>query len=216
MQFFGRVEPLPGRGGLDLYGRSFKLTEGDIRLSGPAAATRLDVTAQYQVPTQSGGDDAGVLIDVHATGRTDSLELDFSADPTMTQEDIVSYIVTGRPASDNPLVGQGTGVEGGQLALNALSEAVAGQAGEGLGFDVFQIRQNGAQGLTLTAGRYLGSKLFASLQQPLQIGGTAEASATRSSGPGFELEYSLERWLRSTLRGGSLPAAFLFRGRHAY
>jgi translocation and assembly module TamB len=216
MQFFGRVEPLPGRGGLDLYGRSFQLTEGDIQLRGPAAATRLDVTAQYQVPTQSGGDDAGVLIDVHATGRTDSLKLDFSAEPAMSQEDIVSYIVTGRPASDNPLVGQGTGVEGGQVALNTLSEAVAGHAGEELGFDVFQIRQSGAQGLTLTAGRYLGSKLFASLQQPLQIGATAEGSATQSTGPGFELEYSLERWLRTTLRGGSLPAALLFRGRHAY
>ncbi len=216
MQFFGQVEPIPGRGGLDLYGRRFDLTEGEIQLQGPATATQLDVTARYRVPTLSGGDDAGVLIDVHAQGRPDSLDLEFSADPTMSQEDIVSYIVTGRPASDNPLVAQGEGVQGGELALNALSGAVAGRAGEELGFDVFQIRQSGAQGLTLTAGRYLGSKLFVSLQQPLQIGSSAEAGATQSSGPGFELEYSLERWLRTTLRGGSLPSGLLFRGRYAY
>ena len=55
-----------------------------------------------------------------------------------------------------------------------------------------------------------------SLQQPLQSGGTATEDVSRSTGPGFELEYSLERWLRSTLRGGSLPAGFLFRGRYAY
>jgi translocation and assembly module TamB len=217
MQFFGQVEPIPGRGGLDIYGRSFSLSEGQISLSGPATATTLDVTAQYQVPTQgSGGDDAGVVINVNATGRTDSLKLDFSAEPTMSQDDIISYIVTGRPASDNPLADQGSGTSGGELAIGALSGALAGQAGEKLGFDVFQIRQNGAQGLTLTAGRYLASKLFVSLEQPLQSGGTAEADVSRSSGPGFELEYALERWLRGILRGGSLPSGLLLRGRYAY
>ena len=217
MQFFGQVEPVPGRGGLDMYGRSFTLSEGEITLNGPATATTLDVTAQYQVPTQgAGGDDAGVLIDVNAKGRADSLDLAFSAEPSMSQDDIISYIVTGRPASDNPLAGQGSGTSGGQLAVGALTGALAGQAGEKLGFDVFQIRQNGAQGLTLTAGRYIASKLFVSMQQPLQSGGTATEDVSRSSGPGFELEYSLERWLRSTLQGGSLPAGISFRGRYAY
>jgi translocation and assembly module TamB len=218
MQFFGQVEPVPGRGGLDMYGRSFTLTEGEITLNGPATSTTLDVTAQYQVPTQGGGgDDAGVLIDVDAKGRPDSLQLEFSAEPSMSQDDIISYIVTGRPASDNPLASQGSGTSGGQLAVGALTGVLAGQAGEKLGFDVFQIRQNGAQGLTLTAGRYLASKLFVSLQQPLQSGSASTEDVSRTtSGPGFELEYSLERWLRTTLRGGSLPAGMLFRGRYAY
>ncbi len=217
MQFFGKVEPVPGRGGLDMYGRSFTLSDGEITLNGPATATTLDVTAQYQVPTQgAGGDDAGVLIDVNAKGRADSLDLAFSAEPTMSQDDIISYIITGRPSSDNPLADQGSGTSGGQMAVGALTGALAGQAGEKLGFDVFQIRQNGAQGLTLTAGRYVASKLFVSLQQPLQSGGTANEDVGRSSGPGFELEYSLERWLRSTLQGGSLPVGISFRGRYAY
>ncbi len=218
MQFFGEVEPIPGRGEMNLYGRSFKLVEGTIELEGPAESTKLDVTAQYQVPTQGDPDDEDVLINVEARGRPDSLDLDFSSEPSMPEEDIISYIVTGRPASDNPLVDQqgGAGVSASQVAVNQLAENLGGAAGEGLGFDVFQIRQEPARGLTLTAGRYLASRVFVSLQQPLRIGATAEQQTGGATGPGFELEYTLRRWLRATLRGGSLPAGMLFRGRYAF
>ena len=135
----------------------------------------------------------------------------------MPQEDMISYIVTGRPASDNPLVDQqGGGVNAGQIAIGQLAETIGGAAGEELGFDVFQIRQEPARGLTLTAGRYLSSRVFVNLQQPLRIGATAEQQTGSASGPGFELEYSLRRWLRTTLRGGSLPISMLLRGRYAF
>jgi len=217
MQFFGQVEPIPGRGELNLYGRSFQLTEGEIALRGPVESVALDVTAQYRVPGQGDPDAEEVLINVHATGNPDSLDLEFEAEPDMPQEDIVSYIVTGRPASDNPLVDQqGGGVNATQVAVNQLAENLGGAAGEELGFDVFTIRQEPERGLTLTAGRYLASRLFVSLQQPLRIGTTADQQATGSSGPGFELEYAWRRWLRSTLRGGSLPTSLLMRGRRAF
>jgi hypothetical protein len=67
----------------------------------------------------------------------------------------------------------------------------------------------------LTAGRYLASRVFVSLQQPLRIGSSTDQQTT-ASGPGFELEYAWRRWLRSTLRGGSLPTSLLMRGRHAF
>jgi len=211
------VEPIPGRGELDLYGRSFQLTEGDIALRGTVDDITLDVTAQYQVPTQSDPDAEQVMIDVRATGTPDSLDLEFESEPSMPQEDIVSYIVTGRPASDNPLMGQqGGGLDATQLAIDQLAENLGGEAGEELGFDVFTIRQEPERGLTLTAGRYIGSQLFVSLQQPLRIGTNADQQTAGTLGPGFELEYAWERWLRTTLRGGSLPASLLMRGRHAY
>jgi translocation and assembly module TamB len=217
MEFFGQVEPIAGRGELNLYGRSFELVEGTIALRGPVEATVLDVTAQYQVPTQGDPDDEDVLINVQARGHPDSLELEFSAEPSMPQEDMISYIVTGRPASDNPLVDRqgGGGVDASQLAIGQLAENLAGAAGEELGFDVFQIQQEPARGLTLTAGRYLSSRVFVSLQQPLRIGATSDPQSG-STGPGFELEYSLRQWLRSTLRGGSLPTSLLLRGRYAF
>jgi autotransporter translocation and assembly factor TamB len=218
MQFFGQVEPIPDRGELNLYGRTFRLTEGEITLQGPVESTNLDVTAQYRVPTEGDPDAEEVVINVHTTGRPDSLKLDFEADPDMSQDDIISYIVTGRPASDNPLVGeQGGGVNASQVAIGQLAGTLGGAAGEELGFDVFTIRQEPEQGLTLTAGRYLGSRVFVSLHQPLRIGtSTSSQQTTAASGPGFELEYAWRRWLRSTMRGGSLPASLLMRGRHAF
>ncbi|MBA2459955.1 MAG: translocation/assembly module TamB domain-containing protein, partial [Gemmatimonadales bacterium] len=220
MQFFGKVSPLPGRGSLELYGRNFRMVDGDITLAGPADATTLDVTVQYQVPTQADPGDDGILIDVAAAGRPDSLELTFTSQPTMSQDDIISYIITGRPSSENPLAGGAGGGEsatevGAEIALTRLSESVSGAAGEALGLDVFQIRQDGLRGLTLTAGRYVASRVFLSLQQPIQLSSDAQ-QGSGSLGPGFELEYTVRRWLRANLRGGNVPPRFLFRGRYAF
>ncbi len=216
MRFSGHLEPVPERGTIEFSGRQFRLTGGDINLSGPVDSTKLDVNASYQVPTQGGGNDEGVLIDVHAKGRLDSLSLEFTSDPAMGQDDILSYIVTGRPASDNPLF-EGVGGGGaGQVAMSTLTTALSNAAGQELGFDVFELRQEPIRGLTLTAGRYLSSRLYVDLQLPLQLGSQAQQSGGSSLGPGFELEYTLRRWLRANLRGGSLSPGFLLRGRRAY
>jgi translocation and assembly module TamB len=216
MQFFGTVEPLPGRSTLDLFGRTFELTGGDIALNGPVALARINVTAQYNPPIEGGSDDNSVVVTVRATGRLDSLGLDFSADPSMTRDDIVSYIVTGRPASDNPLIAQSSGSQGENLVVGQLTEALTDVVSRQLGFDVFQIRQEPAQGLVLTAGRYLTPRFYASLLQPLELGGDAKRLPGTTLGPGFELQYRLRPWLRLNMRGGSLPTGILFRGRYAY
>jgi len=89
-------------------------------------------------------------------------------------------------------------------------------AGKGLGLDVFQIQQEPSRGLTLTAGRYVGPRLFLNMQLPLQLGSQAQQAPGANLGPGFELEYTLQRWLRSSIRGGSLSPGLLFRARRAY
>jgi translocation and assembly module TamB len=218
MQFFGQVEPVPDRGTLEISGRQFRLSEGEINLAGPIDSTKLDVNAVHEVPTQGGGEDEGIQISVHARGRLDSLGLEFTSDPSMSQDDILSYIVTGVPASDNPLFERqtaGGGNTGEQVAFGTLSTAISNAAGRSLGFDVFQIRQEPTRGLTLTAGRYVSSRLFLDLQLPLQVGSQDQTSGS-NLGPGFELEYRLERWLRSSLRGGSLSPGILFKARRAY
>ncbi|HYF40073.1 MAG TPA: translocation/assembly module TamB domain-containing protein, partial [Gemmatimonadales bacterium] len=222
MEFFGRVEPVPGRGGLDVYGREFRLSGGEIILAGPTDSLMLDVTAQYQVPTQGGPEDEGVLIEVAAKGHPDSISLEFSGDPEMSREDMLSYIVTGRPSSDNVLgqtaegEGESAGEMGAAVALSGLTQSLSTAAEEGLGLDVFQIRQEGLHGLTLTAGRYVGSRVFLSMHLPIELGGDAQRTPGENLGPTFELEWVAERWLRANVRGGNLPPRFTLRSRYAY
>ena len=217
MRLFGTVEPVARSSTLDVYGRTFELTGGEILLRGSAEETLIDVTAEYQVPTQGQPDNEGVIINVAATGRPDSISLEFSSEPDMEQEDMISYIVTGRPSSDNPLVQRsGDGPGGGDLALSQLTEAVSGAVGQELGFDVFQIRQDGTRGLMLTAGRYLTPHFYVSLQQPLELSGQDDLAPGSRLGPGFELQYRMQPSLWLTLQGGSLPTGVRLRGRHAY
>ena len=221
MQFFGRVEPVPGRGRLNVYGAEFRLTGGEIILAGPADSTRLDVTAQYRVPTEGDAEDEGVLIEVAASGPVDSLALEFTGDPEMSQDDVLSYLVTGKPASDNPLAeqatdGESTGERGAAVALSRLTQSLSSAAEEGLGLDVFQVRQEGLHGLTLTAGRYIGSRIFLNLHLPIEFGGEAEQTPGTTLGPTFELEYLAERWLRANVRAGNVPPRFTLRSRYAY
>jgi translocation and assembly module TamB len=217
MLLYGTVEPLAGRSTLDVYGRTFQLTGGQIALRGPPEQAGINVTAEYNPPTQGGPDDNPVVIDVVARGRPDSIALDFSSQPEMSRDDIISYIVTGRPSSDNPLVAQPGGPsQGEQLALSQLSEVVSGAVSRELGLDVFQIRQDGTRGLVLTAGRYVTPHFYISLQQPLELGGQSTLDPGTSLGPAFELQYRMQPWLRFTMQGGSIPAGVLLRGRHAY
>lgn len=218
MQFFGSVEPVPQRSMLDVSGRQFQITSGHVDLNGPVDAAHLDVNAEYAVPTGGGPDQDPVTVQVHAAGRPDSLALAFTSDPTMSQDDILAYIVTGRPAADSPLTThrtEGAGLPE-QIAVGQLAQAFSTRAGEGLGFDVFQIRQQGAQGLTLSAGRYLGSRLFIDLQLPLQLLQAQSTIPGASLGPGFALDYTIQRWLRGGVTGGSLPTGFRLRGNRAY
>lgn len=216
MEFFGTAEILPGQSTLDVFGRTFELTGGDVVLDGPATQIKLDVTAQYRPPVEGGSEENGVLVTVVASGHVDSLNLAFTSDPNMSRDDIVSYIVTGRPASDNPLLG-GTGdARGEKLVLSQLGEALTDVVGRELGFEVFQIRQEPEQGLVLTAGRHVTSRLYASLKQPLELGGEASRLPGTTLGPGFELQYRLLPWLRLNIRGGSLPTGILLLGRYAY
>jgi hypothetical protein len=105
---------------------------------------------------------------------------------------------------------------GAAVALSGLTQSLSTAAEAELGLDVFQIRQEGLQGLTLTAGRYVGSRVFLSMHLPIELGGEDQQTPGTNLGPTFELEWVAERWLRANVRGGNVPPRFTLRSRYAY
>jgi hypothetical protein len=132
----------------------------------------------------------------------------------MGQDDIVSYLITGRPASDNVIASSEGSNVGAELAVNELAEGLSSRAGQAVGLDVFQIKPDGLRGMTMVAGQYVLPSLFLSVEQPVQI--KSDADDRYPPGPSFEVEYGINKWLRTTVRAGSKPFALFLKGRRAY
>jgi autotransporter translocation and assembly factor TamB len=95
-----------------------------------------------------------ITADVEAD--TGKIAVVLGSTPLMEQRDIMSYVMTGGPATTNPTVTTGTqtnaAATGTQLAVGAALGTVAGSAGQKLGLDVVQILQDLQGAQTLVAG----------------------------------------------------------------
>ena len=218
MQFFGQVEPVPDRGEMNMYGRTFKVVEGTIALQGPAEATTLDVTAQYQVPThrrsrrRGGGDQRGGARPprqprsrlqrrtVHVGRRHHLLHRHRAAGLRQSAGGPAGRRRRERLAArDRPARGEHRRRRGRGARLRCLPDP----AGAG-------------RGLTLTAGRYLSSRVFVSLQQPLRIGASAEQQS--AAPPVRASSWSTRCGGGSAVRcaAAACPTGLLLRGRYAF
>ena len=112
-----------------------------------------------------------------------------------------------RPA-DQALALSGSGSSGGGLldtgaglALGQLASFIEGAAGRGLGFDVIEVEQEGTSGTRLTAGKYLSSRLYASVSYPISYGGGDQGGLRQFGGQNVSiaLEYELRSWLLAVL-----------------
>jgi translocation and assembly module TamB len=161
-----RLSPIPG------FTRDFEVVRGDVRYFGtPDLNAELDIQARHVVRTTK-GQELPVIALVTGTLFDPKLKLESTQRPPLSELDIVSYLVTGAPASEATAQG------GAQAALvaNAYSYALSAGAsvleqtiGAQLGLDMLQIRpvvSGGGQGQSLTtafalaAGWQLGRKVF--------------------------------------------------------
>ncbi|MBP2648192.1 MAG: hypothetical protein H6Q77_1816 [Gemmatimonadetes bacterium] len=161
-----RLSPIPG------FTRDFEVVRGDVRYFGtPDLNAALDIQAKHVVRTTK-GQELPVIALVTGTLFDPKLKLTSTQRPPLSDLDIVSYLVTGAPASEATAQG------GAQAALvaNAYSYALSAGAsvleqtiGSQLGVDMLQIRpvvSGGTQGQSLTtafalaAGWQLGRKVF--------------------------------------------------------
>ena len=212
----GTVSIIPELSYLRQFGRRFDIRRGRVTFAGPATNPFFDLQAALDIPNRSGRD-APVTILLDAAGRLqepESLALELRSEPVqLDRADMISYMATGRPAADAFQLGGGSVLQsGGDLAMRQLSSLVAGAAGAGLGLDVVQIDPEAAGGVTVTAGKYVSRKLFASVKWPITKESTA-TSTTIESNKELVIEYALYPWLLARMRGdaGALGLSLLYQ-----
>lgn len=209
----GTLNAISGRSYISQFGRRFDVASGEVDFPGPLTEARVDVTAIYTVPSVDNAGAAGVTITLAAAGTADALSLELSSEPAMDNADIVSYIATGRPAS------QGFSGAGSQSTLLGAGAAVASDQLLGLlqrtamdvtGVEVLQIDSDG-----IVAGWFLSPRLYVGFTQPL-FSGSSEVRSTEEQTRAFEIEYEAYRWLVLNLQRGGSRIGFFLKSRYAY
>lgn len=215
---FGSLQVNPDRSYINQFGKRFNISLGTLTFNGPATDPRMDFEATYEVPSRRSQENA-VTINLDMEGRISELDLRLSSEPTMELTDIVSYIVTSRPASEALQLG-GTSATGASFAVNQgvglLSGAIEGLVqGSGLELDVIQIEPRAdARGATITAGKYVTPKLFTAVSQPI---GASDTDGSRiGQGTVVTLELELIDALLLRLLGGESVMKVNLLWQHAY
>lgn len=145
------------RGGLDLLGRRFALTQGDVLFrGGDPIDPSLDI-----VFTRAAEDLEGRI---ELSGTASELKLGFAARPALPEEEVLPRVLFGR--SKQSL----TATEAFQLA-SGVATLVSGEAGlldrvrAATGVDVLQVDETAIGGSAVTAGRYVGDGVFVGATQ---------------------------------------------------
>lgn len=216
----GTLEAVPRRSHIEQFGRRFDLVRGDIVFNGAPLEARIDLETEYAVPSKQNPDAPEIVIKLGVEGGMDDLRLILSSDPVVENADIVSYLATGRPASQTlqtsslgggALVGRGT-----SLALDRATGVVEGFASENVGLDIVEIRTDAGNGATLIAGRYVAPRLYLGFKQPVSRRRSEQSVTGRSRAPEIEVEYQTFRWLLLNLQRGGSRIEFFLRSRYAY
>jgi len=219
---FGAIKPVPGRSFVELLGRRFNLQGGAVDLNGPLETARLQLHTEYRPSSQSSTSASDVVITADVEADTGKIAVVLGSTPLMEQRDIMSYVMTGGPATTNPTVTTGpqtSGVATGtQLAVNAALGTVAGSAGQKLGLDVVQILQDLQGAQTLVAGKYVNPSLYLGVRQPL-VQSTNSRDTSPETGTNvmeFEVEYAAFQDVLLNLQGAGSEVRVFLRLRSGY
>lgn len=219
IQLVGSVEAVPERSWVEQFGRRFNIEQGRLTFRGRPTETIVYVVAEYRVPSWGNPGAPEVVLTLTVEGTPDDLSLELSSTPQLPASDMISYLITGRPASQSLGGGEDRSLAetGGALALGRLSGAIESYAREQVGLDVVEIRTDGIDGLTLVAGRYVSPRFYLGIRQPISMQTASDDLAQRSPSPELEAELQAVRWLLLNMRlGGRSGVEVYVRSRIAY
>ena len=218
-EIVGSIEVNPDRSYITQFGKRFEITQGTITFNGSATDPILNFEARYEVPSRRGQENA-VTVFMDVEGTLETLELTLRSDPTMELTDMVSYVVTGQPASEAFQLG-GLGNQSAEsIAVSSgvglLSNAIESLVQEsGLELDVIQIEPtDNARGATITAGKYVTPRIFTAVSQP--IGAANADGSTSEQGTVVTIELELIDSLLLRLLGGESLLEINFLWHYAY
>ncbi|HSM05832.1 MAG TPA: translocation/assembly module TamB domain-containing protein [Longimicrobiales bacterium] len=216
LQLDGEIQAITQRSYVEEFGRRFDITEGSVRLDGPVRATRLAATARYRVPTR-GDDEDQVNIRLSVEGVMDDLALSLDSEPSMDNADIVSYLATGRPAN-TAFSGESTSAR--DLGIEIVTSQITGSlerfAQQQVGLDVIEIQQDGLQGTTLLAGKYVTPRLFVGFRQGMVFQPEDGHSFSKGLSADAEAEYQALDWLVASVRGGTSSIRVFLEGSYGW
>ncbi len=206
---FGAIEVIPDRSRIIQFGKRFRIERGTLTFNGPPTDPFMDIKAVYVVKARQSTDDE-VTISLTLKGPPEALDLSLGSDPQMEFADIVSYLAFGRPASEALRIGSAGEGKGSLLdpaagaAIGQLASLIESLAGASLGLDVVEIEQNGLEGATLTAGKYVSPRLYVAVSRPITFRRT-EAGVVEENPTEVVIEYEvIDRLLLRLLRRGSI------------
>ena len=209
--------------------RDFTVNKGQVNYIGDLNAG-LDIHAQHVVRTVRSGDEIPVIANITGTLYNPRVTLESTFRPAISETDLVSYLITGYPASEAAQVGQGSALATG---LSYFSSALSSELERaliqdfGVPIDLIEIRPGvsssaGTAGtLTqLAAGWQIGKKTFLTFS----AGFCPDFSQLRGRTLGASLEFRFSReWkLQSSVEPtvqscGTLSAnAFRFTSTNPY
>ena len=144
-------------GFFEMYGQRLEVERGTMLFSGPLDNPFVDVRVVREIENTEGD----ITVGVDITGRADSLVSTLYSDPAMSESEILSYLVTGRP------LGQASSVDG-QLISDAafalgLRQAtlITNQVGQAIGLDELVLEGSDQDSAALVAGKQVTPNLFA-------------------------------------------------------
>ena len=185
--------------------RDFTVTRGEVTYTGDLNAG-LDIAAQHVVRSVR-GDEIPVIANITGTLYAPKLTLTSTFRPPISETDLASYLITGYPANEATLLGQGGAV---QTGLSYLSSALSSELERtliqdlGVPIDLIEIRPgvsaSPTSGGTLTqlaAGWQIGNKTFLTFN----AGFCPDFSqlSYRNLGASLEFRFSREWKLQSTV-----------------
>jgi autotransporter translocation and assembly factor TamB len=214
-QLFGKIEPVPNRGYVEQFARSFDITGGEILLNGPMTSHTIDIQAQYGNRSISESGNTDIMVNLDVQGTIDKLSLTLSSDPPMSEAEIVNYIATGRSTADNNTNDSKSSLAK-DIGLSTVTGGAEQAAQQAIGLDVVQVRFDALQGAILVAGRYLDPQFYVGFRQPLQHKDAGATSNTETARTSVELEYAIYRWLVVNLQSETSKVRSFLRARYAY